>query len=97
VNYYTSALFPTLVPTSKKILGSNSETHVRFILVSTSLPEVIYLRQTLGQEKVDAVMYLTRTWAFAIHRQKMKMLGRWPEGRTVKKASYQNDPLCQGV
>ena len=38
-------------------------------------------------------MYLTRTWAFAIHRQKLKMLGRWPEGRTEKTASHPHDPL----
>ena len=76
-----------------KILGSNSETQVRFILDSTAFPEVIYLGQTLGHEIVDTVMYLTRTWAFAIHRQKLKMLGRWPEGRTEKTASHPHDPL----
>ena len=32
-----------------------------------------------GQEIQARVLYLTRTWAFAIHRQKMKLLGRWPE------------------
>ena len=76
-----------------KILGSNSETQVRFILDSTTFSEVIFLRQTLGQEIEDTVMYLTRTWAFTIHRQKLKMLGRWPEGSTEKKASPQPVPL----
>ena len=76
-----------------KILGSSSETQVRFILDSTAFPEVINLVQTLGQEIEDTVMYLTRTWAFTIHRQKLKMLGRWPEGRTEKKASNHHDPL----
>ena len=32
-----------------------------------------------GQEIQDRILYLTRTWAFTVHRQKMKMLGRWPE------------------
>ena len=76
-----------------KILGSSPETQVRFILDSTSFPEVILLSQTIGQDIVDTVMYLTRTWAFTIHRQNLKMLGRWPEGRTEKKASHHHDPL----
>ena len=76
-----------------KILGSSSETQVRFILDSTAFPEVIFLIQTLGQEIEDTVMYLTRTWAFTIHRHQLKMLGRWPEGRSMKKASHDNIPL----
>ena len=27
----------------------------------------------------DRILYLTRTWAFSIHRKKLKLLGRWPE------------------
>ena len=29
-------------------------------------------------------MYLTRTWVFAVHRQKQKLLGRWPESAVSK-------------
>ena len=63
-----------------RILGSNPITQVKFLLDSVSFPEVIHLTQTLGQELLDRVMYLTRTWVFAVHRQKLKLLGRWPEG-----------------
>ena len=31
-----------------------------------------------GQSVQELVLYLTRTWAYAIHRQKLKLLGRWP-------------------
>ena len=55
-------------------------TQVKFLLDSVSFPEIINLTQTIGQEILDVVMYLTRTWAFAVHRQKLKLLGRWPEG-----------------
>ena len=62
-----------------QILASTPETQVRFILDSTSCPEIISLTQFYGQEIQDRILYLTRTWAFAIHREKMKILGRWPE------------------
>lgn len=63
-----------------RILGSQPDIDIlaRFILNSTTFPEVIFLTQNLGQEIEDRVMYLTRTWAFALHRQKLRLLGRWP-------------------
>ena len=69
------------------ILGSAPAILTKFILDSTACPQLIFLVQMFGQEIQDKVCYLTRTWAFAIHRQRMKMLGRWPEN--VKNKSYQ--------
>ena len=66
------------------ILGSPPQILLKFILDSTAWPQLITLVQVLGQEVQDRVCYLTRTWAFAIHRQKMKMLGRWPENGKAK-------------
>ena len=62
-----------------KILGSSPEIQARLILDSTACPELILLVQTYGQKIQDLVLYLTRTFAFSIHRQKLKLLGRWPE------------------
>ena len=62
-----------------KILNSTPECQVRFILDPTACPELIKLIQMFGKEIQDRVLYLTRTWAFSIHRQKLKLLGRWPE------------------
>ena len=59
------------------MLGSTPEILTKFILDSTACPQLIILVQMFGQEIQDRVCYLTRTWAFAMHRQKMKMLGRW--------------------
>ena len=70
-----------------KILGSDSLTQVKFLLSSVSFPEIIHLTQTFGQQILDTVMYLTRTWVFAVHRHKQKLLGRWPGG-----VMYQNKP-----
>ena len=35
--------------------------------------------QIIGQPLIDLVLYLTRTWAYCLHREKMIMTGRWPE------------------
>ena len=70
-----------------KILGSSDETLVRFILDSTSFPEIVYLKQMFGQELEDRVLYLTRTWAYAIHREKLRLLGRWPEPTSQQQKS----------
>ena len=61
------------------ILGSSPDKQVRFILDSTACPQLISLVQVFGQEIQNRVCYLTRTWAFSIHRHKLKLLGRWPE------------------
>ena len=67
-----------------RILASEPVTQVKFLLDAASSPEIIYLTQTLGQEILDRVMYLTRTWAYAIHRQKLILLDRWPGGEGLE-------------
>ena len=62
-----------------QILGSHASLQVKFILDATSCPELIHIVQIFGQPILELVMYLTRTWTFSIHRQKMILLGRWPE------------------
>ena len=62
-----------------EILGSPPEIQVKFILDSTSFPQLIKLVQTYGQGLQDTVLYLTRTYPFAIHRHKMILLDRWPK------------------
>ena len=68
-----------------KILGSTPDAQVRFILDSRACPDIILLKQVYGQEIENMVQYLTRTWAFAIHRHKMRLLGRWPETATQQR------------
>ena len=82
---------PSLHNVIIRILGSSPGTLLKFLLCSNSFPEIIHLTQTLGQEIMDRVMYLTRTWVFALHRQKMKLLGRWPGGEQAgTKLAQQN-------
>ena len=74
------------------ILGAEPEIQVKFILDSTAWPQIIQLVQTFGQEIQDRVLYLTRTWAFAMHKHKLKLLGRWPEHQKAKRITSKDQP-----
>ena len=47
------------------------------ILDSSSVPEVILAAQTFGNSVYDDLLYIGRTWCFSIHRERLKLLGRW--------------------
>ena len=47
------------------------------ILDCSTIPEVIISAQTYGNDIFNDIFYLGRTWCFAIHRERLKMLGRW--------------------
>ena len=49
-----------------------------FILDSCANPDVISHCHT-GHFVTDLVLYLTRTWAYYIHREKKILTGKWPE------------------
>ena len=50
---------------------------VQFILDCSVLPSVIRATQKHGEAILQELFYLTRSWCFSIHKQRMKMLGRW--------------------
>ena len=51
---------------------------LQFILDYTVLPSVSKADQTSdGDSLLNELFYFTRTWCFLIHRERMKMLGRW--------------------
>ena len=58
-------------------LSSEKEYLLQFILDCSVLPKVISAAQTHGYEVYEELYYLTRTWCFAIHRQRLRDLGRW--------------------
>ena len=59
------------------ILSESSEVLIQFILDATTHPKVISLVQAHGQTKLQTIFHLTRTWCFTIHKQRLKMLGKW--------------------
>ena len=58
-------------------LSSESQYLVQFVLDCTVLPSVIKATQTHGSDILKELFYLTRSWCFSLHRQRMKLLGRW--------------------
>ena len=51
---------------------------IQFILEPSTHPQVISLSQNYGSDILRAVFHLTRTWCYTLHRERAKLLGRWP-------------------
>ena len=49
----------------------------QIILDPSSNPDVIRLIQEYGRDVLDQILYQTRTYAFAIHRERKILLGQW--------------------
>ena len=58
-------------------LSTEKEYLLQFLLDCSVLPEVITATQSYGEGIFSELFYLTRTWCFSVHRERMKMLGRW--------------------
>ena len=58
-------------------LTSDTEYLVQFLLDCSVLPNVIRATQIHGSEIMHSLFYLTRSWCFSIHKQRMRTLGRW--------------------
>lgn len=71
----------------KKVLSSTATQQVKFILDASADVELLQLVQLHGQQVLDLVLYLTRTWAYCIHREKMILTGRWP-GKNSTLSAY---------
>ena len=48
-----------------------------FILDCSTLPGVISIVQKLGKDILFHLFYFSRTWAYALHRERLKLLGLW--------------------
>ena len=51
------------------------QTH--FLLDCSTLPEVISCHQIYGDKVFQELFYITRTWCYALHRERLRLLGRW--------------------
>ena len=68
---------PNVIELVVEALTSDKYYLLQFILDCSALPNVIRATQTHGDIILDKLFYLTRTWCFSVHRERMKMLGRW--------------------
>ena len=68
---------PHLLPLLKGAAGGEKEAFLSFLLDPTTQPTVLALVQTHGQEVIDQVCMLTRTWLYFQHRARFRALGLW--------------------
>ena len=64
----------------KLLLGalvSPQNYRLQFLLDCSVLPDVILASQEFGPVVFDSIFKLTRTYCYAVHRERLKMLGRW--------------------
>ena len=67
-----------LIPSIRNFLNSvNPIQKTQFLLDCSILPDVIRLRQEHGQPVLHILFYLTRTWCYSLHRERLPQLGRW--------------------
>ena len=50
---------------------------VQFLLDCSCLPEVILATQQHRKEVLGHLFLITRLWVYTVHRERMKLLGRW--------------------
>ena len=68
---------PEVYPLILEALTSSKEYLLQFIIDCSSLPKVISSRQQYGDIIHKEIFRLTRTWCFVLHRERMRLLGRW--------------------
>ena len=76
--WFKTSPYPHLQQIFSGIISSNTETFVQFVLDPGVHPEVIRVVQQFGQQVMDHIMYLTRTFTFYLHKERLILLGRWP-------------------
>ena len=74
---WLSATNPIVLGLVLEALTSETAYLLQFILDCSVLPTVINATQQFGFIILEELFYLTRTWCFSVHKQRMKMLGRW--------------------
>ena len=82
-----SVMYPTLHSTIREVLDSAEAIKVQFILEPLAFPQLASLARLHGQRFVEQVSYLTRTFAFYIHR----------EHQNIIKVVNNSNPLCPAI
>ena len=89
-----SVMFPALLDFLLKLEQSQPEAKMHFLLDPLAIPEVLNILDILGQQAFDHIMYLTRTYAYYIYRQKQILLGFWKSDnfkiKKIKKQANEN-------
>ena len=49
----------------------------QFLLDCSTIPEIILLKQNHGFYILNHLFYLSRSWCYSIHRERLRQLGKW--------------------
>ena len=74
---WLSTTNPVVLKLVLEALTSETCYLLQFILDCSVLPSVIVATQRHGFSVLKELFHFTRTWCFTVHRQRMKLLGRW--------------------
>jgi hypothetical protein len=69
-----SVMFPVLHSTIREVLVSVEELKVQFIMEPLAFPQLLSAYKLHGQVFINQLSYLTRTYAFNIHREYQKLI-----------------------
>ena len=68
---------PHLLPIIQVSTSSSPEVFLSLLLDPSTQAPVITLAQEHGQDVVNQLCFLTRTWLYTLHRERLKKLGFW--------------------
>ena len=59
------------------LTNSDNGHFLQFMMDCSVIPQVIALVQVYGQEVLHHLFKISRTWCYSLHRERLKILGRW--------------------
>ena len=68
---------PSLSSCILKLTTPNHPQYTQFLIDCSTIPEVICLAQQLGEYVYDHFFKISRTWCYSLHRERLRLLGRW--------------------
>ena len=72
-----SAAVPQLQCVILRILQASPSEQMQFVMDPISIPDILSVTQEYGRPALELVFYMTRTFAFNIHRKKQILSGNW--------------------
>ena len=74
---WQSAPVPAVAQVVDSVLIGGKDDLLQFLLDPSTNPSIIKLTQDFCPEPLKVTFHLTRTWCFALHKSRAKLLGRW--------------------
>ena len=72
-----SQQYPLTAPLLQRFCTPSSPQFCQFLLDCSVMPIVILETQQHGNQVLQDLFNVTRTWCYTLHKERMKLLGRW--------------------